>query len=194
MPRIITVTDEDLSVKARIHIDKDPDTGESQITKLELSALGGRGIRSADLLILQDLGLRLPDPTATLTPVDAVVPRAPTPALGPVPHQRAGTDSGAKPARKSPTSKLRYTIGKGGRTYYERPSPHELMALYAEMDYSGTKVAQYYGIDTARITAWIVRLRKQGYDFPRTRRRPDSSPATLPLPPAGEVGDAAQQS
>lgn len=171
MPRIITVTDEDLGVEARIHTDKTDTSGEVRITKLELLGLGGRGILSADLLILQDLGLPLPTPGMIAPPAKAVTP--------PQVEAKALDDpvevAEKKTAIKKTSSKLSYRIGPSGRTYYDQPPVEELVALYAEMGNSPAKVAHHYGVKPQTVSNWLTRLRKEGYPFPHGNSVPQSS-------------------
>lgn len=171
MPRVIGVTDDELDIDARMHITKSLDTGESEITKLEVSTLSGRGIRSIDLLILQELGLSLPTQGAIATPVKAVTPPQveDTPLASPTPEpaKRVEVDK--------PSTKLSYRVGDAGRMYYERPHAQELMALYAEMGHSPARLAAYYGIKAQVVSSWITRLRKDGYAFPRGQNGPQGS-------------------
>lgn len=174
MSRIITVADNDLGVEARIFLDKSGESGEPRITKLELSALEDRGIRSADLLILQELGLRLPDPNATVAPVAVAAPAFEVEAIAsPIKEKK-------KTVPKKATAKLSYRIGAAGRIYYERPSVQELLRLYSEMGYSAAKVAAYYGIKPEVAAGWFTRLRQAGYDVPSKRKSPEVLSPPIP--------------
>lgn len=168
MARIIAVTDEALGVEARIFVDTTTETGEARITRIELSALEGHSICSTDLLLFHDLGLDLPNPAAALHTTGAILP-PPPPAPVPV------------PVRRDTEPKVPYRIGKGGRTYYERPDPQELMALYAELG-SYADMARHYGIDAHIVVKWVSSLRKAGYSFPQRKRNRNDSHPTLPNP------------
>lgn len=169
MGRIITVTDETLNIEVKMFTE-----GPFHITKLELTALNGHGISSQDLLILAELGLDLPDPRGIVTveteppPPPAVPPLPPAPIVSPAPEATFETALAppARPAEKDLQSKLTYSVGKGGRTYWDRPELAELVRVYRLCGGSPMAMVRYWQLPEVAdsiVGRWCAGLREHGH-------------------------------
>lgn len=160
MPRIITVSDDDIGIEATVHVEKRENAQESIITRIEIASLCEGGIQSRDLLILEELGLNLP--IVDMEPV-AVREVDPSPSL---PDPLPGMPQEQAESPPLAVGNLNYEVGKGGRVYRERPSLQEITLLWGQLGKSQKRMADHYGIPPHVVARWISFFRKKGYDFP----------------------------
>lgn len=174
--RTITVTDDESHVEARVVVERS-DTGQ-EITRVELSTTNGRGLRSADLLLLEELGLRMPEPRGkTVLEEPAALPAAEaSPEPAPAPEPVAAKPAVAAPRGRRRTARSRAARDNAGRTRAERaaagqgrayrlaPAPAELQRLYAELG-GPARIAERLGVPTHTVSGWMKRMRSQGVTF-----------------------------
>ncbi len=167
--RILSCTESDGDGVARavatLVIEQDDDGSNARVVDVRLQSLDGRALRSADMLILEGLGLPLPVretlPALAPTPVDppATVTGPPVPA--------------AKPAPSRPKVKAtRAGVRKGAvanRPYRPCPPLGELDETFREHGGSPSALAEHYKVPRHTVQGWLHRHRAAGHVFPDTQ-------------------------
>lgn len=181
MTRTITVMDDTSGVAARITLDVGAD-GAPRISSILLTSPEPAGLTSADLLLLESVGLSLPAssraaPSSTpagpklatgtpLTPLPVALrlPRQGTPEnRTPEVAESDGLDA-RRAAGTNTAAKRAGTTDKHGRPYRLAPNIDELKRLIREHHGSPKAIATALGADVRpdAVSGWIHRARKRG--------------------------------
>jgi hypothetical protein len=186
MARIITVHDEDTGVEARVVVDRLDGQSGHEITDLRIRMTNGRGVRSEDLLILEELGLRMPQSRlpALANPVAGPAALEPTPKPAPAASKAAPKPATAKTATVNTQAVKRAAnaANRRGGAYRLSPPVDELQRLHAQLG-GPAAIARHYGVPTHTVSGWLKRHRTAGITFDTGQQPPSKHPK--PARPAG---------
>lgn len=175
MARTLSITDDDLGVRASVRVEESPDG--PIVTSVHYDAIEGRGISAPALALIETLGLRLPaaappPPARRGRPRKATVAAKPakrarqtraapgptTPgdpaAADPDPAAIAGTAARALPA--GPPTQRR------PRRHGEPPSPAELAELFTRHHGSTAAIADELNAAHSTVRGWLRNARDAG--------------------------------
>jgi hypothetical protein len=157
--RVLSLVDDDTAVAAQVTVERDPD-GPARIVEVVISSTNGRGLRAEDLLVLEEMGLRLP---TVGSPAPAVEPAATAPVepASPVPPAKAAKPAPAKAAKAKP----RKQAALSERKYRLSPPVEELDRVFRECGGSATKMAERFGVPRHTMQGWMRRHQGQGHVF-----------------------------
>ncbi len=191
MARVITVHDEDTGVEARVVVDRLGDGPGHEITDLRVRMTNGRGLRSEDLLILEELGLLMPESRLPVqakpvvkSPALELAPKPAAPVKEPAPKRAAPPTAGVS---KSAVRRAANAAKVQGRSYRLSPPVDELREMYARLG-GPAAVARHYGVPIHTVSGWLKRHRSAGVVFDAGEQSPPEQrwpgvPAT-PVPEA----------
>jgi hypothetical protein len=150
-------------VAAQVTVERDPD-GPARIVEVVISSTNGRGLRAEDLLVLEEMGLRLP---TVGSPAPAVEPAGPE--VVPAAASPAGPPSPVPPAKAAPAksvkAKPRKPAAPSERKYRLSPPVEELDKVFRECGGSATKMAERFGVPRHTMQGWMRRHQAQGHVF-----------------------------
>lgn len=174
--RVLTVTDDASAVEARIVVER-TDSGPPRIVDVRLRTTDGHGLRAEDLLVLEEMGLRLPDPAPAdgPTPEPVAEPDSPLPRVPPAEKKPGPGRSGAGAAAARTAVKKRAT--KPARQYRRRPPSEELLGVYHQCGGSPSAIATHYGVPRYTVVGWMDRARSGGVEFGRASSGGETGPA-----------------
>src|SRR6266498_4180564 len=151
----------------------------------------GRGLRSEDLLILEELGLRMPESRLPVqakpvvkSPALELAPKPAAPVKEPAPKRAAPPTAGVS---KSAVRRAANAAKVQGRSYRLSPPVDELREMYARLG-GPAAVARHYGVPIHTVSGWLKRHRSAGVVFDAGEQSPPEQrwpgvPAT-PVPEA----------
>ncbi len=167
-------------IEATLVVEQADDGSPARIVDVRLRSLDGHGLRAADLLILEGLGLTLP----SLATSPAALPAAPAKsarkaAAKPAGKSPAKSAAPAKPARKAGGRKAEpepapepapepepAAPAKRGRPYRPSPDLDVLDAAARELGTGIGELARHFDVPRYTITSWLERHRRNGHQFP----------------------------
>lgn len=172
--RVLTVTDDASAVEARIVVER-TDSGPPRIVDVRLRTTDGHGLRAEDLLVLEEMGLRLPDPAPTdgATPEPIAEP-GPTPPGVPAAEKKPAP---GPPAGAGAKTAVKKRATRPERQYRRRPPSEELLGVYHQCGGSPSAIAAHYGVPRYTVVGWMDRARSGGVEFGRASSGGETGPA-----------------
>lgn len=158
--RVLTLADEDGRIEAQAFVERE-DGVPPRIVEVMLRSTDGHGLRTEDLLALEDMGLRSSVPERAAAEQPKV--EAPKPAV-----KKATKKATKKAPVKAPTAKKAAAAGKAAEsTRNWRPSPpvEELDQLYRQCNGSQAAMGRERGVPRHTIQSWMRRHERNSHVF-----------------------------
>ncbi len=193
MAFVVTVRNTETEVTAEVTVNQLQDLGGNQITDVRLTA-GSRGIQAADLLMLEHLGLSLPqrdpDPVAAPTKTVRKAPVKAAKKAGPRAVTATASPGGAagspappvKAAKKAAGSKPAKKPDRGPRVYRQAPAAEVLAEVLARHTFIGDAAVELE-VPRHTLSGWIRRYRNMGHAMALVT--PDGQQQLLPVAGGG---------